>query len=283
MRQLTPEGQQIINQLAQRYNFSPDAVFSLLQSVINGNGSMAQFNHPEFGGSGQWMRGGMIMLGDMFNNNLKSSVGGLCQELSNLIANQPDLIQSGNFQSQNQGSQQQGNYSGNQQQQNGSGSSGPVSLFVPPPAGSSGNWWPADLQFPNSTGAQNNIRYAYFANIRRLAIEANGHVTLYDTLDHQIGGFSQQQSGSSSITFTSQYGVVDVNNLPVISIDNVPVQPSAHTGQTSYSANNSVNTQSLNQEADIFAAIEKLANLKDKGILTDAEYSAKKAELLGRL
>jgi hypothetical protein len=71
MKQLTPEGQQIINNLAQRYGFSADAVFSLLQSVINGNGSMAQFNHPEFGGSGQWMRGGMIMLGDMFNNSLK--------------------------------------------------------------------------------------------------------------------------------------------------------------------------------------------------------------------
>lgn len=284
MRQLTPEGQQIINKLAQRYNFSPDAVFSLLQSVINGNGSMAQFNHPEFGGSGQWMRGGMIMLGDMFNNNLKNSVGELCQELSNLTANQPDLIQSGNFQSQNQGSQQQSNYSGNQQQQNGSGSTGPVSLFVPPPAGSSGNWWPAGLQFPNSTGAQNNVRYAYFATIRRLAIEANGHVTLYDTLDHQISGFSQQQSIGGSVTFTSQYGVVDVNNLPVISIDNVPVQISAQTEQaTSYSADNPVNRQSLNQEADIFAAIEKLVNLKDKGILTDNEYNAKKAELLGRL
>ncbi|MDD5578081.1 MAG: SHOCT domain-containing protein [Methylobacter sp.] len=281
MRQLTPEGQQIINNLAQRYNFSPDAVFSLLQSVINGNGSMAQFNHPEFGGSGQWMRGGMIMLGDMFNNNLKNSVGGLCQELSNLIANQPDLLQSGSFQSQNQGSQQQGNYSGNQQQQNGPGANGPVSLFVPPPAGSSGNWWPAGLQFPTSTGAQNNVRYAYFATIRRLAIEANGHVTLYDTLDHQIGGFSQQQSGGSSITFTSQYGIVDVNNLPVISIDNVPVQASAPT--TSHSENNSVSTQSLNQEADIFAAIEKLAHLKDKGILTDDEYNAKKSELLSRL
>jgi hypothetical protein len=284
MRQLTPEGQQIINNLAQRYNFSPDAVFSLLQSVINGNGSMAQFNHPQFGGSGQWMRGGMIMLGDMFNNNLKNSVGGLCQELSNLIANQPNLIQSGNFQSQNQGSQRQSNYSGNQQQQNGSGSNGPVSLFVPPPAGSSGNWWPAGLQFPNSTGTQNNVRYAYFATIRRLAIEANGHVTLYDTLDHQIGGFSQQQSVGGSITFTSQYGVVDVNNLPIISIDNVPVQTSAQTEQaTSYRADSPVNTQSLNQEADIFAAIEKLANLKEKGILTDNEYNAKKAELLGRL
>ncbi len=282
MKQLTPEGQQIINNIAQRYNFSPDAVFSMLQSVINGNGSMAQFNHPEFGGSGQWMRGGMIMLGDMFNNGLKNSVGGLCQELSNLIANQPGLIQSGSFQSQNQGTQQQSNYGGgNQQQQNGSGPMGAVSLFVPAPAGSSENWWPAGLQFPNSTGAQNNVRYAYFATIRRLAIEANGHVTLYDTLDHQIGGFSQQQSVGGSITFTSQYGLVDVKTLPIISIDNAPVQtPVQHDSSFQPSPVNSTNAH---LEADIFAAIEKLATLKDKGILTDAEYGAKKAELLARL
>ena len=286
MKQLTPEGQQIINNIAQRYHFSPDAVFSMLQSVINGNGSMAQFNHPEFGGSGQWMKGGMIMLGDMFNNSLKNSVGGLCQELSNLIANQPGLIQSGSFQSQHQGTQQQSNYAGacsntGGQQQNGSGPTGAVSLFVPPPAGSSGNWWPAGLQFPSSTGSQNNVRYAYFATIRRLAIEANGHVTLYDTLDHQIGGFSQQQSVGGSITFTSQYGLVDVKTLPIISIDNVPVQ-TPNQSQSSFQPS-PVNTQLTNQEADIFGAIEKLANLKDKGILTDAEYSAKKAELLARL
>ncbi len=282
MKQLTPEGQQIINNIAQRYNFSPDAVFSMLQSVINGNGSMAQFNHPEFGGSGQWMRGGMIMLGDMFNNGLKNSVGGLCQELANLIANQPGLIQSGSFQSQNQGTQQQSNYGGgNQQQQNGSGPMGAVSLFVPPPAGSSGNWWPAGLQFPNSTGAQNNVRYAYFATIRRLAIEANGHVTLYDTLDHQIGGFSQQQSVGGSITFTSQYGLVDVKTLPIISIDNAPVQPPVHPDSSFQPS--PVNSTNAHLEADIFAAIEKLATLKDKGILTDAEFGAKKAELLARL
>ena len=284
MKQLTPEGQQIINNIAQRYNFSPDAVFSMLQSVINGNGSMAQFNHPEFGGSGQWMRGGMIMLGDMFNNNLKNSVGNLCQELANLIANQPGLIQSGSFQSQNQGTQQQSNFGGgNQQQQNSSGPTGAVSLFVPPPAGSSGNWWPAGLQFPNSTGSQNNVRYAYFGSIRRLAIEANGHVTLYDTLDHQIGGFSQQQSIGGSITFTSQYGLVDVKTLPIISIDNVPVQTPVHTQPAPSFQPSFVDTQVTNQEADIFGAIEKLAHLKDKGILTDAEYSAKKAELLSRL
>lgn len=279
MRQLSPEGQQIINNLAQRYNFSPDAVFSLLQSVINGNGSMAQFSHPEFGGSGQWMKGGMIMLGDMFNNYLKNSVGGLCQELSNLIANQPGLIQEGSFQSQSQGNQQQANF-GNNQQQNNTAPNGNVSLFVPPPAGSSGNWWPAGLQFPNSTGAQNNVRYAYFATIRRLAIEANGHVTLYDTLDHQIGSFSQQQSVGGSITFTSQYGLVDVGSLPIISIDNIPVQAPEPVQPAPYFQANPSNS---NQEADVFAAIEKLASLKEKGILTEAEFSTKKAELLARL
>ena len=284
MQQLTPEGQQIIKNISQRYNFSPDAVFSMLQSVINGNGSMAQFNHPEFGGSGQWMRGGMIMLGDMFNNSLKNSVGGLCQELANLIANQPNLIQTGSFQSQNQGTQQQNNYGGNQQQQNGSGPSGTVSLFMPPPAGSSGNWWPAGLQFPNSTGAQHNVRYAYFATVHRLAIEANGHVTLYDTLDHQIGGFSQQQSVGGSITFTSQYGLVEVSTLPIISIDNEPVQKQAQPQHENANTQQiPINMQGADKEVDIFGAIEKLATLKEKGILTEDEYSAKKAELLSRL
>jgi len=288
MKQLTPEGQQIINNIAQRYNFSSDAVFSMLQSVINGNGSMAQFSHPEFGGSGQWMRGGMIMLGDMFNNGLKNTVGNLCQELANLIANQPGLIQTGSFQSQNQGTQQQShfndNFTVNNQQQNGFGPTSPVSLFVPPPAGSSGNWWPAGLQFPTSTGAQNNMRYAYFASIKRLAIDVNGHVSLYDTLDHQISGFSQQQSGGSSVTFTSQYGLIDINTLPLISVDNVPVQPTIQSQPAApYIPETPAYIQDASQAADIFEAIEKLATLKEKGILTDNEFSSKKAELLSRL
>jgi hypothetical protein len=137
------------------------------------------------------------------------------------------------------------------------------------------------LQFPNSTGAQNNVRYAYFATIRRLAIEVNGHVTLYDTLDHQIGGFSQQQSVGGSITFTSQYGLVDVSTLPIISVDNVPVQTPVQS-EPAFQAN-PVPMQGTEQEADIFSAIEKLASLKDKGILTESEYSTKKAELLARL
>ena len=81
--------------MAQRHGFSFDAVATMLNAVANGNGTMAQFSHPEFSGSGQWMRGGMTMVSDMFNNHLKSRVDNLCSELSNLIASQPDLLRSG--------------------------------------------------------------------------------------------------------------------------------------------------------------------------------------------
>ena len=116
MRQLSPAGQQVMQDIAQRHGFSVEAVLGMLDAVINGNGSMAQFSHPEFSGSGQWMRGGMIMVSDMFNNHLKGRIDALCNELANLVANQPDLVRSGSFQSQSQGGyssgQQQNSYSG---------------------------------------------------------------------------------------------------------------------------------------------------------------------------
>ena len=280
MKQLSPSWQQIINNIAQRYAFSSDAVFSMLVSVINGNGSMAQFNHPEFGGSGQWMRGGMIMVGDMFNNGLKNSVGNLCQELANLIANEPTLIQTGSFQSQNQDNQEHANDANNSPQQNSSNSGNAVSLFMP--GEDSQNWWiSSGLQFPNSIGKQNNIRYAYFASIRRLAIQLHGDITLYDTLDHQIGGFSQQQGNEASLTFTSQYGLVDIKTLPIVSINNDDLQ--RLNSQQIVAPITIDSPKSTVQETDIFSAIEKLAILKDKAILTENEFSTKKAELLARL
>jgi len=289
MRKLTPAGQQLIEEVAQRHGCSTDAAMSMLESVIRGNGSMAQFDHPEFGGSGQWMQGGMTMVSDMFNNYLKGQVHGLCSELSRLIANQPDLIRSGSFQSQSQGTQQQRNdgsgqqhqqsagYGGSNQQQTAAGPVGPVSLFVPAAPGTSGDWWPAELGRPNSTGAQNDVRYAFFAQPRRLAIELNGKMTVYDTLAHQINGFSQQQSSGASLTFASQHGLVAVANLPVVSVDGVP-QPAPPPVQEK-----PVSTQSVAPEADVFATIEKLAQLHAKGILSDEEFASKKAELMSRL
>jgi hypothetical protein len=293
MQQLSPAGQQIIDDIARRYGYSSDAVLSMLQAVINGNGRMAQFNHPEFAGSGQWMSGGMTMVSDMFNNNLKASVSNLCGELSQLVAGQPDLLRSGSFQSQQQGGQQQGSHAGGQDggqwhQTSGSG----ASLFVAPAQGGAGDWWGSDLRWPNSTGAQNGVRYAYFAQARRLAIEVNGRVTVYDTLDHQIGGFSQQQSHGGSLSFNSQHGLIDVARLPVVSVDGVAA--TAPSGQAAPSPTQAPAQapsdmparQAAPQSAagaDIFAMIDKLADLRSRNILTDAEFDAKKAELLARL
>ena len=186
MKNLSPADEQTLRELATRHGFGRDAVMSMLESVARGRGTMAQFDHPEFGGSGQWMAGGMTMVSDMFNDALKARVAALCRDLASLVASSPAVAER-------------------------------ESLFVPPVSSASNAWWPAELGTPSSRGAQNDVRYAYFANARRLAIEAHGRVTVYDTLDHQIGGVSQQQSRGSSLSFDSQHGRVDLAALPVIS------------------------------------------------------------------
>jgi len=278
MTHLSPDGQRIVNDLANRHGFSVDAVTHMMFAVLNGNGSMAQFNHGEFAGSGQWMRGGMIMLGDMFNGYLKGRVDALCSELSNILANQPGLLQTGSFQSQSQGG-------GSHQHQTSGGIRGGSSLFVPDPED---NWWPGDLGTPSAIGNQNNVRYAYFANARRLAVKTGGEVWVYDTLDHQIGGFSQQQGLGGSITFSSQYGTVDLSRLPVTARNGQTVlQPTPPPPPTNFQASFATPAPTggvaFTNSADVIAALEKLGDLKSKGILTEAEFTAKKAELLSRL
>jgi hypothetical protein len=272
MQNLTPQGRQIVDDIARRHGFSQDAVTHMLIAVLNGNGSMAQFSHPEFGGSGQWMQGGMLMLGDMFNASLKGRVDALCHELSNLLANQPGLLQSGSFQSQSQGG-------GSSQDQTSGGFRGQSDLFVPDP---SDHWWPRELGAPNATGSQNNVKYAYFADARRLAVNTGGDVWVYDTLDHRIGGFSQQQGMGGSISFGSQYGTIDLGRLPVVSRNGQPVEAPPVHAQDRPVPHQPAPTRH-GSEGDIFGAIERLGDLRAKGILTEEEFNAKKAELLARL
>ena len=51
----------------------------MLFSLVAGGGGMAQFSHSEFGGLGQWVAGGPIMISDMFNNALKARGGRFVQ------------------------------------------------------------------------------------------------------------------------------------------------------------------------------------------------------------
>jgi hypothetical protein len=261
---LTPQGQQRVAEIAQRQGVSYDAAVTLLSAVSSGGGSMAQFSHPELGGMGQWSRGGMIMVVDMFNHGLKARVDALCNDLAWLL-NEPGI-------------------------------------FAPPPPQSQGffgqshgNWWPDGLGSPASSGGQNDLRYAWFPGSRRLAIQQGGQVSLYDTGDHQIGGVSQQQGGSQSLTFSSQYGTIRVADLPRVDGQGYAPEPPPYQGPTYQSQPFAAQpfaptpfapqafTPQTAPDGDVFATIEKLAGLRQKGVLSEEEFAAKKSELLSRL
>jgi hypothetical protein len=273
MENLTPEGVRCLEDVAKRHGVSLEAAAALLGALAQSNGSQAQFNHPDLGGMGQWSQGGMIMVGDMFNQGLKHRVDTLCTELAGLLRSQPSLIvDAGTLHSQDQIGQDQ---------------IGKVSLFV---SGSraTGQWWPAALGSPGSTGAQNDLRYAYFPGLQRLAILQHGRVREYDAGEHRISGFSQQQSGDQSLTFTSQFGVVRVADLRLVNSQDehresssLPIAEPPQAKPTPASKAEAAGARSAPD--DVLSLIERLAELRRKDILTEQEFATKKAELLGRL
>jgi len=301
MPELTPEGQQHVTALAQRYGVSVDAVMTLLHALVQGHGTMAQFDHRELGGRGQWMAGGMVMVGDMWNNALKTTVDGLCTALACLVT--PEVVQaqpaSSHRQSQCEPHQQRGGVS----RPDSGRTPAAVSVFVPSSVGGSeAAWWPADLGAPTTSGSQHTMRYAYFPAKRRLAVAVHGQVTVYDTLDHHVSGVSQHQGAGSSCTFTSQYGVVALHTLPIMASNCPEARSPALTpdawaptvsadrpvgdmaGSTSRpSSTPPVADAAVAQPMDIFAALERLAALQRRGILSEEECTTKKAELLRRL
>jgi hypothetical protein len=275
MQNLTPEGLRILTDAAKRHGVSLDAALTLLGALARGNGRQAQFNHPDLGGMGQWSQGGMIMIGDMFNQGLKHRVNTLCKELAGFLSSQPLANdEARGLQSQSQ---------------SGVG----VSLFVAG-TGSASRWWPAELGNPASTGAQNDLRYAFFPGPRRLAIQKGGQVCVYDTGEHRISGFSQEQAGDQSLTFISQYGLVSLADLllvfpqgdqfphpsPLGSASPPQISGSLPPAAAPTAAPTPAATLAME---DIMKTIERLAELRQKNILTEEEFVAKKAELLSRL
>jgi hypothetical protein len=121
------------------------------------------------------------------------------------------------------------------------------------------------------------------------------------------GGVQQQQPGGAygSVTFTSQFGTFDVSSLPEVGTQRVTgattaahaPQHAAHGPQhqsqyqsqpaSEFAPQTQVPEPAFGASGDdsaaIVAAIESLAGLHERGILSDEEFAAKKAELLGRL
>ncbi len=242
--------------LAERHGVGLDAVRHLLRALQAGQGNMAQFDHPDLGGFGQWSRGGMTMVGSMNDHALKARVDALCTELSTAL---------------------------------------PLSGFRQ--EASSGNWWPDELGLPSSAGAQNGTRYAFFPERRRLAVETNGQLVLYDTAQRIVTGASQQQGATASLRFSGPHGSFTLEDLTPVE-RNAEARPSTPAGAASAAASSTASDRPAPAEpaahrpgpsapaggsSDPLSILERLAELHKKGVLTDAEFSGKKAELLARL
>lgn len=176
-------------EIARQHGVSEVAARQLLDALERGGGRQAQFNHPDLGGMGQW-QSGMLSIGDMFNNQLKGRVSGLIDALVPLVGHEKDAP--------TKAAPAEGDEGGNGGER------------------ARKSWWPDGLGSPASTGSQNDMRYAVFPDDRRLAVEVDGKVTLYDTGDHHVSGVSQQQSGTQSIRISSQHGMLAPEQLKVV-------------------------------------------------------------------
>ncbi len=246
MTKLTPEGEKIVETLAAQYKIGADAVRMMLDAVARGGGSMAKFNVPEFGGSGEWMRGAMPMMGDMGASSMKATVDSLCGELSNLMAAQANLFMPG------------GQW----------------------PASEA--WWPTELGEPSLTGSRQSARYAYFAQIRRLAVDADGRIEVYDTTGFNIEGLAPQAGEGAPLTFASNRGPVRLGSFPRVHgmTREAPAAPEANAAA---SGAGPAQMPATEVASAVLALIEQLGALKEKGLITEEEFADKKAGLLSRL
>ncbi|MCJ2013524.1 SHOCT domain-containing protein [Methylobacterium sp. J-076] len=222
--------------VADRHGVSLDAVRHLLRALERGHGRMAQFDHPDLGGLGQWTSGGMTMVGRMFDDALKSKVAALCTELAATLPAE--------------------------------GYASTSSAGRPVGAG---EWWPGGLGRPSSTGSQDGMRYAYFPESRRLAIDEGSGVVVYDTAGHEISGVSQS---NGLVRFSGAAGPVALDRLSRVGAEAPAVpSPSPRPPEPAPPV----------ASGDVLATIERLADLHARGVLTSVEFQNKKAELLARL
>ena len=169
-------------------------------------------------------------------------------------------------------------------------------------------WWPAELGSPSSCGSQNNLRYAVFPVARCLAVEVSGGVSVHDIGDLQILGCSLASDDAEAL-FSTNSGTIKLSGLPLVqpaslaashasapagspgSVAPQPIsqsqpavsEPPAAPAPAAAPAPVQAAAEPQNPQAAVLEALAKLGELKAMGILTEAEFTAKKTELLSRL
>lgn len=81
-----------VGSIAYKSEFSLEAVETMRRALAASGGRMAQFDHPEFGGVGQWMHGGMVMTSAGRDPVLEGRIDRLCEALDRAMdaETQPD-------------------------------------------------------------------------------------------------------------------------------------------------------------------------------------------------
>lgn len=267
MRGLSEAGEQAVARAVARHGFGAAAVHEVLRALQDGGGA-AQFRHPELGGMGQWAGPGAVMVGDMFNRELAARVDGLCTELAGML------------------------------RQGGLCAGGDPGAREPDGHEAGGAWWPAALGRPGASGAQDGMRYVVFPEARRLAVQRDGTVTLYDTGEHRIGGVAQGRTGTAgSLAFTDRDGEVRLESLRVVGRDDLAVlHGAAGAAGAAHATGAAPGPGGMDGPGPAATAepvapgagepldvLERLGALRREGALTEAEFAAAKARVLDRL
>jgi len=241
--------------VAERHGVGIDVVQHLVRALEAGHGNMAQFDHPELGGLGQWSRGGMIMVGRMNDHALKARVDALCTELA---ATLPPPETHG---------------------LPGAGNWWPEGLGVPSSVGAQDGtryaFFPTSRRLAMEIGGRTKL---YDLGDRE--------VTGVSQQQGTSGSF--RFSGPAGSFALDDLTPVDpepketeaTKAIPKTEALPTPAPSPAPHPQTPAPAK----PESPTTEADaILSILERLAELHRKGVLTEAEFAQKKTELLARL
>lgn len=81
----------------------------------------------------------------------------------------------------------------------------------------SNSGWPSELGIASTSGNSPEMRYAYFPQNRRLAVEWQGVLTIYDTAEYQFRGMLPAHSSETvGISILTQRGRVRLTDLATV-------------------------------------------------------------------
>ncbi|MGF1660086.1 MAG: SHOCT domain-containing protein [Rubrimonas sp.] len=315
MSELTAEGARTIEDVAARHGVSVDAVTALVHALARGGGRQAQFSHPELGGMGQWSQGGMTMVGDMFNTGLQARVDALCSDLSDHLARTAFFAPQAQTSGWRGQSQSQGSGAGGVSFAFGASFGGPAwpaELGSPASTGAQN-----DLRyavFPHARRlaiAHPGGMTVYDTGDHQIAgvsQQQGGGQTLTFTSQHGLVRADELRVVEGSVvdsvetsarsrapeSHTAGPVCVEADRLAAptcgapepkatLSPDSGPPAPRSPASPTAFSQAGPQTRAAPGDTDAIFSALERLAELHKRGVLTDDEFSTKKTDLLSRI